>query len=417
MASVFVSHSSKDRAVVEARILPVVRGCSHEPWYSRFLPGGAKFEREISSGLRQSIACVVVVSRNSAKGDWVRAEVARALASGIPVIPVRLDDSACCDIDIRLGLVNYVDFRTPGDGERDLAVALRGIAEGAPCQAHGTAVPPASVPDNHATLAGTTLAGRFTLAGLESTDGDVLLHRGADHTTGQSVRVRAFLVSTTEASHVSSDQGLARLAALAHPNVARLRGYGVDGDIAFCASDDPHAVSLQERLRSGGRQSKDEIREWLLHVARAVDSLHASGLLHRALHPGAVLIGPAGTAWIGDLGLARLWELLNPRGRPLSFVRPFSDHTRSALSGYWGDGPGVDRYALASMVYEAASGQPPARSTSDDAARESARSALFEAGTTESFSICVLRALGFASEKPYPSCGAFAEALLSARAR
>src|SRR5207249_9631642 len=73
--SVFLSHSSKDRAFVE-KLANVLASHRIPVWYSRVdIQGAKQWHDEIGRGLKNSDWLVVVLSPNSVKSPWVKHEV------------------------------------------------------------------------------------------------------------------------------------------------------------------------------------------------------------------------------------------------------------------------------------------------------------------------------------------------------
>jgi adenylate cyclase len=100
--NVFVSHSSKDRKVVdqitdELKRFGVGTWCSNED-----IPAGEKYAEKIRDGLMNADWVLVVVSADSGRSDWVRAEVKAAIADPRfrnRILPLALDVSSAGQIN------------------------------------------------------------------------------------------------------------------------------------------------------------------------------------------------------------------------------------------------------------------------------------------------------------------------------
>src|SRR6476620_3267251 len=73
---VFVSHSSRDRTFVEAKLLPLFAKAEVDAWYSKDeIRAPDEWERQIRLGLESSEWFVVVLSDSAITSRWVKAEV------------------------------------------------------------------------------------------------------------------------------------------------------------------------------------------------------------------------------------------------------------------------------------------------------------------------------------------------------
>src|SRR4051794_28328904 len=94
MASVFVSHSSRDRAITE-RVVKRLRAAGFAALFVDFdpeegLPAGRNWERELYAQLRRTDAVVFLASEASVASRWCFAELSLARSLGRPVFPLRL---------------------------------------------------------------------------------------------------------------------------------------------------------------------------------------------------------------------------------------------------------------------------------------------------------------------------------------
>ncbi len=113
MPKVFISHSSKDRSLVEQELLPLFRDDDIEPWYSRDdIKTAEEWEDAIKVALDSCDWFLVVVSPNSVASRWVKTETRWAVANREGrTIPVLLRDSDMRALSLKLPEINYVDYR------------------------------------------------------------------------------------------------------------------------------------------------------------------------------------------------------------------------------------------------------------------------------------------------------------------
>jgi CHASE3 domain sensor protein len=138
---VFLSHNSRDRAVVE-RIAQRLKQAGVEPWLDKWsLTPGGEWQRELGHGLDASLACAVFVGPHDL-GAWELQELAVVLdraarQRSFRLFPVLLPGVAepfdPNHLPHFLRARTWVDFRRGGDDERalqDLIHAVKGVPFG-----------------------------------------------------------------------------------------------------------------------------------------------------------------------------------------------------------------------------------------------------------------------------------------------
>ena len=125
MASVFVSHSSRDRAVTE-RVVERLRAAGFAALFVDFdpeqgIPAGRNWERELYAQLRRTDAVVFLASEASVASSWCFAEVGLARSLGRPVFPLRLQPG------VALPLLADVQWMDLTDAEAGLDRLLAGL--------------------------------------------------------------------------------------------------------------------------------------------------------------------------------------------------------------------------------------------------------------------------------------------------
>ncbi len=155
----------------------------------------------------------------------------------------------------------------------------------------------------------------------------------------------------------------ARAAArLDHPNIVPVHDFGSEADLQYLVMEYVESATLAEHLSSlpaRGRLDAPVVRQWVRDVAAALDYAHSFLIVHQALEPGRVLIrSEGGRAMLTGFGFAHAHTDPTPTasGRPLStcaYLSPEQCDGRSRLT------TACDIYALAVMLYEIATGEPP----------------------------------------------------------
>src|SRR3954466_4543634 len=125
MASVFVSHSSRDRTLTE-RVVEQLRAAGFAALFVDFdpdqgIPAGRNWQRELYAQLRKTDAVVFLASEASVASSWCLLEVGLARSLGRPVFPLRLQPG------VGLPLLADVQWTDLGDPEAGLARLLAGL--------------------------------------------------------------------------------------------------------------------------------------------------------------------------------------------------------------------------------------------------------------------------------------------------
>jgi serine/threonine-protein kinase len=151
------------------------------------------------------------------------------------------------------------------------------------------------------------------------------------------------------------------VANLRHANIVQVYDVGEQDGRPYFTMELIEGGSLAEKL-AGVPQPAREAAALVVTLAEAVSAAHQSGILHRDLKPGNVLLTADGTPKISDFGLARRvegGERLTQSGALLgtpSYMAPEQARGRTQALG-----PPVDIYALGAILYELLTGRPPFR--------------------------------------------------------
>jgi len=214
------------------------------------------------------------------------------------------------------------------------------------------------------------------------------------------------------------------LAALTHPNIARLYDAGLTGaGEPYLALEYVEGVSI-DRYCSAHRLDVDARLHLILQVMRAVTYAHGQLVIHRDLKPSNVLVTPDGDVRLLDFGIARLLDdspaadLTVTGGRAMTL--PYASPEQVAHLPL---GVATDVYSLGVMVYELLAGQRPYRPARETAAAleeailsqdplrpsEAATDAATRKRLRGDLDAVVLKALNKEPEQRYPSVSAFAD--------
>jgi serine/threonine protein kinase len=144
-----------------------------------------------------------------------------------------------------------------------------------------------------------------------------------------------------------------------HPNVVAVVDTGDHDGLPWAAQRFVDGGSLDHRLARFGVLGVDEVIAIFKPVAAGLDVLHANGLVHRDLKPGNILVDERGHPFIADFGLAKDHQhqgtVLTRPGQALGsmdYMAPEQIRGEEVTAA-------TDVYALACMLFELLTGQPP----------------------------------------------------------
>jgi len=147
---------------------------------------------------------------------------------------------------------------------------------------------------------------------------------------------------------------------LQHPHILPLYDSGEADSFLFYVMPYVEGETLYERLERDKQLPVDEAVRIVVAVAGALDYAHRQGVVHRDIKPGNILmhdeqpvVGDFGIALaVGAAGGARLTETGLSVGTPY-YMSP------EQATGDMPVGPPSDTYALAAVLYELLTGEPP----------------------------------------------------------
>ncbi len=95
---------------------------------------------------------------------------------------------------------------------------------------------------------------------------------------------------------------------LQHPNIVRTHDIDQDGNLHFIVMDYVDGTNLLDVVKRFGPMDLGRAASYARQVALALDSAFRSGIIHRDIKPGNILIDRKGTARLLDMGLARFFK-------------------------------------------------------------------------------------------------------------
>jgi serine/threonine kinase PknH len=145
--------------------------------------------------------------------------------------------------------------------------------------------------------------------------------------------------------------------AIRHAHVVPVLSAGEHEGTPYLATAFLSGGSLDARLRQDGTLDLEHAVKLLLQVAGGLDALHATGLVHRDVKPGNILLDETGRAFITDFGLAKSRDatVLTRTGfavGSLPYMAPEQARAEEVTAA-------ADVYSLGCVVFECLTGRSP----------------------------------------------------------
>lgn len=145
------------------------------------------------------------------------------------------------------------------------------------------------------------------------------------------------------------------VAKLNHPSVVQIYSVARHGPYCYIAMEYVEGVSADVMVTREGPFPAERATAVILQLAAALELAHASGIIHRDVKPGNILIKNDGTVKLGDFGMA------------VSALREAPTRVRAGTPHYfapeiWRGEPAsiaTDLYALGATYYYLLTGRPP----------------------------------------------------------
>jgi protein kinase-like protein len=151
-------------------------------------------------------------------------------------------------------------------------------------------------------------------------------------------------------------------ASVRQPNVVTIYQAGEADGLLFVTMELIQGKDLRAVLTERGRLDLPTATAIVSQIAAALDAAHASGLVHRDVKPGNVLIGAAAPlhVYLTDFGLTKRTSSQSGITKTGLFVGTIDYAAPEQIKG-WPVDARADVYALGCVLFEMVAGQPPFR--------------------------------------------------------
>ncbi|HEU4426817.1 MAG TPA: serine/threonine protein kinase [Pilimelia sp.] len=267
--------------------------------------------------------------------------------------------------------------------------------------------------------AGAMLGGRYVLQELIAGGGMGDVWRGEDTVLGRTVAVKVLLPAfSDDPDFAARFHAEARaMAALSHPGIVDVYDFGHEDSTAYLVMQYVRGDSLRTVLDRLGQFDPEDAMQLVAEIADALHAAHTTGIVHRDVKPGNLMIRVDGRLVLTDFGIARIaaGDGITEAGTILgtaSYLAP-EQVTGGIVT------PAADVYALGVVAYECLAGRRPFGAATPVATamqRLDADPAPLPAEIPEPIRRVVERALARDPAARWPSAAALAEAARAARA-
>ena len=207
------------------------------------------------------------------------------------------------------------------------------------------------------------LDGRYRLEAVIGRGAMGVIWRARDELLGRDVAIKE-IIWPPEFSQADRDIVRARAvreaqlaARLRHPNVVGVYDLVEEDDRPCIVMELVPFRSLRDVVIDDGPMSPPQAARIGLEVLAALQAVHETGVVHRDVKPGNILLGPEGRVVLTDFGIAKAIDgpALTSSGTLVgspSFVAPERARGQAA-------GTASDLWALGASLYTAVDGRPP----------------------------------------------------------